>query len=417
MPAAGRLGVACRAAVVILMLQFIGFGLVRPIARPYVYSDFVTFYAAAHCFAAHQNAYDPAVLRAASPSDWHGWVGRYFYPPPFAAFALRPLAALPFEWSRRLWVLIEAFAYVAAAALLAAMHLPAGRRTLVVALALPFTPVVLDLRLGSVSGVLLLLVAAAWRARAAGHTWRAALPLAAAVLLKLTPLLVVAYWLVRGERRLVLATLAALAALVAVALPVTGVAPYVTYARDVLPFLEQANFSWFTNQSLDAFFWRLLVANPDTTPWIVAPGFQRAATVIASGVVLAAIFWLAHRTRAVRPGAAVDQLASGAALAAAPLVSRVAWEYLVVLALPLFLAWAGWMARGRERRRDIWGVAVAWLLCAAAWPYADAPLRSGWGLVLEAPRTYGLVLLLGLTCGRVARAASGLSAIERTAAT
>ncbi len=416
MTGAARLGGPCRVAVAVLVLQFAALGVVRPLLRPSPYSDFVTFDAAARCFAAHQNAYDPEVLRAASPPGWHGWVGRYFYPPPFAALAMQPLTALPFTWSRRIWVLLEAAAYVAAAAIFARLNLPAGRRALVVALALPFAPVFLDLRLGSVSGVLLLLVALAWQARAKHHMWRAALPLAAAVLLKLTPLALVAYWLVRGERRLVLATLAALAGLVVIALPWTGIASYVTYARDVLPVLERANFSWFTNQSLDAFFWRLLVPNPDTTPWIVAPGVQRAATILTSGAIVAALLWLARRTRAAPAGGALDSLASGAALAAAPLVARVAWEYLAVLALPLFFAWAGRFAAGKASRRDVVGIALAWLLCAAAWPYADTPFRSGWGLLLEAPRTAGLALLFALTCAAVARRESRLSAAGPDAA-
>ena len=42
-------------------------------------------------------------------------------------------------------------------------------------------------------------------------------------------------------------------------------------------------------------------------------------------------------------------------------------------------------------------MAAAYALCALPFPYAESPLRSGAGILLEAPRFYGLLLLSGAT--------------------
>jgi hypothetical protein len=278
------------------------------------------------------------------------------------------------------------------------------------ALALPYAPIANDLRLGSVSGVLLLLFALFLDAHRRGRANRAAVCLAAAVLLKLTPALVVAVLLLRGERRLVLRVLACGAALVVATLPWTGFRPWLDYATRVVPFLATANFSWFTNQSLDAFFWRLLVPNPDTTPWFSNPPLQRALAWGANAVCLAALFRAAWRRPGGTGAADVAWLAS-LALVAGLLVARVAWESMLVLALPGFLCWAGRALAGQVGPWEAVAVAVAFALCALPLPYSQAPFRAGIGLLLEAPRTYGLVLLGVVTLVRLERDRTGVASI------
>src|SRR5262245_11199527 len=237
---ATRIGAAPTAACLLVAATFVAWGVARPLVRPDPYSDFATFYSAAHCFAAGQDPYDPQALRATASHG--GWVGRYFYPPPFAAVFVRPLAALPFATARRVWVVIEAAAYIGAAWIAAgavgAVPLVATvpRAVLTVALALPFAPLYLDLRLGSVRGLLLLCVTLALRARAALRARRAGFWLALAIVLKLAPAVLLVYWALRREWRLVGAALATAMTVVAVALPWTGVEVYRRYVFDVLPF-------------------------------------------------------------------------------------------------------------------------------------------------------------------------------------
>jgi hypothetical protein len=397
-----RLGVAAAAAALLIAAHFAAVGVVRPLVRPDPYSDFATFYSAARCFAAGTDPYDARALR--DTGSFGGWTGRYLYPPPFAGVAVRPLAMLPFALARRVWVVLEAAAYVAAAWVTAGVVTtlaPVPRALLAATLVLPFAPMFLDLRLGSVSGILWLCVALAWRARAAARPRRAGFWLALAILLKLAPALLLVYWGARRERRLVAAAIATAVAVVVVGAPWTGFAAYRAWLVEVLPTLSRDSFAWFTNQSLDAFFWRLFVPNPDTTPWIASPAMHHACVAVATLAVACAVVAAARRGGAATGANGV--LASATVLAAAPLVARVAWEYLFVLTLPAFLSWAGRIATAQATRREVAWIAVAWFLCAAPFAYERTPPRSGPALLLAAPRTYGALVLVFVSAAALVR--------------
>ena len=394
-----------RALLVAIGLHFVTSSLLGPLVRPYAWSDFATFYAASQNFANGLDPYDRSALLAAGRDDFGGWIGGYYYPPPFAAVAVRPLAALPFDTARRLWVLGEAIAFVVALALLA-RRLGADatmRAAGVAALGLLYAPMALDLRLGSVSGILLLLVAAflhEWHRR---HRARAAALLAAAALLKVAPVLLLVYLAVRGEWRFVLRTVASALGIMAACLPWTGIDAWIGWATRVVPYLLSGNFSWFTNQSIDAFFWRLFVPNPDTSVWLASPTLQRTATALVAAVLLGLVVRLAWRSRGEAPHGERFDGEVGLVLVVAVLLSRVAWEYLAVLALPAFVFGLAKLLGGEARPGQALLLGLAWALCALPFPYAEHPVRQGIGLLLVAPRTYGMLLLVGLTASFLAR--------------
>ncbi|UCE03824.1 MAG: DUF2029 domain-containing protein [Candidatus Latescibacterota bacterium] len=386
-----------RALLLLLLLYFALAGLLRPLLRPYVYSDFVTFYSAAEAFAERRSPYALDSLRRADTA-FEGWVGRYFYPPPFAAVIMRPFLLLPFDLARRLWVLVEAAAYLSAAVVLGKLAFGTLRLPHWAALGLlflPFAPFHLDLKLGSVSGVLLLLLTLFLRAYQRGHAWRAAGALAAAILLKVAPAFLLAYLFLRGERRLVGRTLTMLAAYVVATLPWSGTTAYTEYVTRVIPYLATANFSWFTNQSIDAVFWRLFMPNPDTTPWVESALLYRLGTLLLGAAIVVALVRVARR----RKGMQRDAWGLGLALVASLLLARVTWEYMVVLTLPSFVLWLRAAWNGEVKQPLLWGAGIAYALCALPFPYASDPLRSGVGLLLEAPRFCGMLLAFGVGCG------------------
>ena len=392
--------------LLVLTLDFVQGALARPLVRPYVYSDFVTYYSAATAFARGQNPYDFAALQQAGKEIFAGWVGRYLYPPPFAACAVRPLAHLPFAVARRVWVLVETAAYLAALVLLQRLVFASAASwgwLAVAALGLPYAPFRFDLHLGSVSGILLLLLVSFMLALKRGQTTRAGLALAAAILLKLSPALVVPVLFLAGRAGLVWRALLAIVLLVLAALPWTGVDAYLHYAQDVIPTLVQASFTWFTNQSVDAFFARLLTANTDTTAWLVNPDAYRSATIAVSAGVLAVLASIAWRARRHAHAPDLHVWLAATALVAALLVARVTWEYMLVLALPCFALWLHDIGRGGVGAWRAGLAAVAFAGCALPIPYAEHPIRSGIGLLLMSPRTYGLALLLVLTLAHLWR--------------
>jgi glycosyl transferase family 87 len=369
-------------------------GTLRQILRPYGYaSDFATFYSAAQAFTTGEDPYARERLASELAPEFSGWVGRYFYPPPFAAVALRPLVALPFAEARRLWVVLESAAYLGAGFLLVKILFGVASAWPFVAagvVLLYFTPMRVDLKLGSVSGLLLLLFALFLFARSRRAEVAAACALAAMIVLKLAPAVLLFHAACRGQFRLLrLSVLACLLLLVA-ALPWTGWRAYETYATSVLPQLLTQRFAWFTNQSLDAFFTRLFLPNPDSTPWLDAPALATTLIVTTSLAVLVTLALLARHE-----AQSADDSAWGPALAllASLLLARVTWESMVVLSLPCFLLClrACWMLEVSPPLLVTWG--VAWALCALPFPYVDPPHRSGAGLLLESPRLYGILLL------------------------
>jgi len=190
-----------------LLAWFTASSVLRPLLRPYHYSDFATFYSAAHAFRDHTDPYELHTLQESGADDFSGWIGRYLYPPPFAAVVIQPLASLPFPMARRLWVLVETAAYLGALLLLASIVFGTlDRRALVLTglIGLTWSPFQLDLRLGSVSGILLLLLSCAlWCVRKHQHL-RAGIFLGLATLLKVSPALVVGLLVLRGHGRLLL---------------------------------------------------------------------------------------------------------------------------------------------------------------------------------------------------------------------
>ena len=386
----------------------------RPLIRPYAYSDFATFYVAARCFAEGRDPYDHSTLQEVGKRDFGGWIGRYLYPPPFAATIIRPLTSLRFEVARRIWVCLEAAAFLLACFLLA--HAPRSppdarrqERTVVALLALPFAPMHFDLHLGSVSGLLLLGCALFLWARDR-RPRLAATALAAACILKLVPAFGLVPNLVRGSLRRVMQVVIAAVAGVVVTLPWTGFDTYATYVREVAPQLARGNFSWFTNQSVDALFTRLLLANPDTTPWTVSPQLHRIVTLAISAGLVAGLVAIVWRNRAARSSPDRDGWEFAFALLTGLLVSRVTWEYMVVLALPCFVLWAREAVRARLGVRAIGLLVLAYALCALPFPYAETPIRSGPGLLLASPRLAGMLILWGLSLRRLAGATSNARA-------
>ena len=379
-----------------LLAWFAFTAVLRPLVRPYNYSDFATFFSAALAFRDHGNPYELQALQRTGQDDFSGWIGGYLYPPPFAAVVIRPLAALPFPVARRLWVIIETLAYLAALVLLAAIVFGTiDRRSLLLTglIGLTWAPFQLDLRLGSVSGVLLLLLASALWFLRKQQEGRAGMLLGLAALLKISPALVIGLLALRGHGRLALAAFLAAAAAVFLSLPATGWQAWSDFFTQVIPQLSSGNFSWFTNQSLDALFWRLFMVTPDTTPWLHSTWLYRFLSIGTSVVVVATVAWWAWRGRRTsRPASDATLWLSCLGLLAALLAARVTWEYMTVLAIPCFLLWLQRLLTTHATRHQWIVFAAAWSLCAAPFPYSKEPLREGLGLLLMSPRLYGMLL-------------------------
>jgi TRAP-type C4-dicarboxylate transport system permease large subunit len=96
-------------------------------------------------------------------------------------------------------------------------------------------------------------------------------------------------------------------------------------------------------------------------------------------------------------------------LVASLLLARVTWEYMVILSLPCFLLWMRGLANGEVGPRQAVVVGLAYALCALPFPYTESPVRAGPGLLLESPRTYGMILLFVASPGGAGARSRALS--------
>lgn len=132
----------------------------------------------------------------------------YLYPPAFAAF-VAPLTALPPLWGYAVWMALQLAFAVALARMCAALAGIAvsdtdGRRTaLALALAAGLAPLSESIGEGQANLVIALLCALAVLAVERGHDRRAAFALAAAIHIKLVPIVLAGAFLAWGRRRIV----------------------------------------------------------------------------------------------------------------------------------------------------------------------------------------------------------------------
>lgn len=246
--------------------------------------DFFAFFDAAQRVARREALYQ------LSPPP--GAPGTYIYPPPLA-IALAPFAGMSAVVAQR------AFTGLSIAALLGCVwvvgSLASTRRAvaagLVGAIALGSWPVHFLLRQGQVDALtlVLMMLALLFAHRRRDHV--AALLLAVAISIKMTPAVLVGYFLWKRRYRLAAESTLAALALIAAGFLVIGLDSAVLYTTRVLPALGAGGDAYWYNQSLHATLNRLFVENRFTTPLVdLGMGFVVVAALFLTISLLALTF-------------------------------------------------------------------------------------------------------------------------------
>ena len=332
--------------------------------------------------------------------------------PALLAVLLAPLAlVLDYATLRGLWLVLN-LACLAAAVWLVwrtsrlswRQH---GRLAGLAALALlPST--IWALGCGQPSPILLLVVAGAYAALAAGRPAVAGGVVALGASLKVFPLLIGGYLLLRGQWRGVGALVGVGLALLALTLAVVGWPAHWAYFADVVPLFDR----WYGgpfNVSIPGVVTRLLVEKPFTTPWrSVAPIGQAWSRSRPSPC------WRRRPTPcgAHQDGGRRAPVGFGLVVVASLLSAPINGQYnLMLAAVPLAIAAAadgpasrarGWLVAAivllglPVEFFDLWPIRVAFYPDLVAVPAATWPWRAGWGNLLTAGPFLGLLLLWGL---------------------
>ena len=287
-----------------------------------------------------------------------------FVYPPIAAIIAAPLAVFPFIVAAILFAAIEL------AATVLTLRLLGVRDWRCYGLALLWLPVIENILIGSISTMLALGLAVAWRYR--DTRWAGPIAVAAVIASKvfLWPVLI---WMV-ATRRVGAATRAAVIAVVAVfgSWALIGFAGLGSYPKllDILSRLEE----W---KSYSAVAFGIVLG--------LSAGDARALALVACAVVLVAVV-LSARLRPGSPDA--DRQAFILAIAAAFIFSPIIWmHYLAILVVPIaltrrtltplwFVPLAMWATPGQSHGHA-WQVTLGLLIWAAV---LIASLRPSWPL-------------------------------------
>jgi len=263
------------------------------------------------------------------PWDWTLSSG-YLYPPAFAA-VLAPFTLMPNGLAVRAWLLLMLACMVGSLAIVYRVLGPPrlGELFCMVLVFVTFFPVTATLLTGAMNPVLLLLLTLGWAAWLRRRDLAAGSALGAAIAIKLIPVALVPYLLLRRHFRLLLAMTAGLAAGIALGLVVTSPAHSLHYFRDMLPHLS-AGSGYRENQSLSGLASRLCA--PSTAQTGGNGGWCGRLVAWPAIAAVVGLVLLAVRTPQR------TSLEFGLAVAALPLVSSLTWSFhLVLLLLPIAL--------------------------------------------------------------------------------
>jgi hypothetical protein len=301
-----------------------------------------------------------------TPHAWALHDEQQFVYPPIAALLAAPLAAFPFAVAAALLAVLEVFATGLT------LHVLGVRDWRCYGITLLWYPVIQNVLVGSITSLLALGLAVAWRYRDDRRTTAFCVAAVIAAKVFLWPLL---FWLAATGRRLV-ALRAAVLALVGVAL-----------SWAIIGFTGLTSYPHLLNELSGLEQWKSYSAVALGLALGLSSNEARALAVVAGTVVLVGVVLVGRRRKTDTD---VDRHAFVLAIAAAFLFSPIVWtHYLALLVVPIaitrrtlsplwFVPLAMWATPGQSDGhawRVILGLSVWVVVLAASWrPPGPIPL-------------------------------------------
>lgn len=324
--------------------------------------------------------------------------------PPLTALLTTPLTLLNFRTAAGLFFLINFGFLLTSVALVCVSRREYLLRypywLLAPALVLNLDPVQDSLLLGQLDCTILLLITVCYWAYRNRRDALAGLSLGLAAMIKISPALLVAYFLFKRQFR-VFAWATASAALVGtLSLLFAGTDSHVLFVTRILPTLL-AGSAQMENQSLSGFFNRLFLGPSFTTDLAQAPPLPqvRVLTLVTSLVMVAASVFLVRRKLSNRDDLRFD-LEFSLLIIALPLISSIAWHhYMTWYTLPflVLLNPALWRSLSRGSRLALTFVGCLFYasLCVPIASYGASFLQGPAELMLSL-RLYGALAFYGI---------------------
>jgi hypothetical protein len=339
-----------------------------------------------------------AAKHLAKPHDLWGFI----YPPPCAVLFV-PLTWLPHYAALLLWRCMNLAGYLLGGLMLlylfrARLRPPEGQILAFLALASP--PFLLGLGIGQITPLVFLTLAAGLFYLETDRPVAAGLWLAAGTLLKVSPGLFAIWLLIRRQGRALAAWAAGLLVFSALAVPITGLAPFERFIGHVLPLLARGTMS-DTNVSAVAAAGRLLIPGDPHSAQILPPDARLTLFklgFLAVVLTVSAVCLLRGRRRDTPERVRLEfALVNATAL----LLSPITWGHHLLLAGATLLPVAVWCLRqGRAGMLALAGGAWLLMLQNGDLPGSLLPVPVGAVAAL-----IGLLLLWSLACVALVRSA------------
>jgi len=365
--------------------------------------DFASYHYAVHAAFEGEDPYDKATLgELAREEGTRKSVHPYFYPPPFLVSMawVRPLSL---GTAYRAWYWLDSlFLLATLLALIRWRPGPASIATGALLLA-SFTPLINNHVMGQANLPVVALVAGGLLADRRGFAWLAGVLVGVACMLKMSPGLLVAWWLFRRQWKPAAAACVTALVLTLVSLPLVGLDGQARFYLDVLPGLGEGDYNGLTveigmfgNHSIPNFFAQLWPGGKTSLSTAARIGGGLTSLALVAGT-----FWW---TRAPRDD--LDHLAAAGALVVLMLVIPVyTYEHHVVFAVIPWVAVACAIWEGRLHKA--WLAALAPAYVVAAWQlsvWKAVALEQGPALhwAMQEAKAFAL-LVLGAACLAVFR--------------
>ncbi len=283
----------------------------------------------------------------------------YIYPP-FLAVVMEPLTVLPYHAANQAWFVLNGIFFASGVGLLLGWR-PGPIDPIaalgVIFVSLNFYPTYRAFQCGQVSLLIFALAAASLWLLSRGRDGAAGALVGIAAAIKLTPVVLVVYFLAARRYRAAAGALAAVAASLVISVAGAGVENHLRFVSEILPALSRGA-ATFANQSLPGFLARVgMETTMNAFEFVDEPRWLWFLARAGSGAVLLGSILLARRL-ALSGGA--EGAAAGLALVTTGslIASPISWEHHWVQALvPLAVLIA--FAVREERLSLPWSAALA----------------------------------------------------------
>jgi hypothetical protein len=323
---------------------------------------------------------------------------------PATALLFAPLSLLPFNMAQTVFVIINNALYLAGIGLtLYALRAGPIETLLTVMLStmLFFYAVRQTFGLGQMNGLVVFLLALALTLAVQERDGWSGAAIACAAALKISPILLLGFFVARRRWRGLMGALIAGVVLLAIILIGTGGSSLVHFATQILPVLGRGSAA-FPNQSLLGALYRWVVP---TTDMVLAdspgdyPLIRAAWLLIAVGIGVITLWLVA---RAPLNGRAQNAIGFSSFIVAGLLIGGLSWDhYLLWLSVPIGALIVDWFHDRWLKPIGFWAILlIALALLSVPVPY-QALLYRSIGPLGSALMTWGLAVLWGLMLWRL----------------